>query len=314
MRMEHLQYLIEIGRRHSISAAAQELYLGQTTLSSIVKSAEDELGFPLFYRTHSGVQATAEGDEALSLIGDIHACYEKILQLNAHSNDTAPIPLILSPTVNALLALPLNRMFLEKEPQGNLEFRTVNGDEVGSMIIKNEGNIGVVHFGQPQLESYRAVASRYHIEIEVLLRDQLCLLVREDHPLASRERIAVQDVTHCHFAILPHFDASGDSLATIKSFDNGNLYTIFPNVTLIQEAVRDQNMVAILSRCACAKSQSHYPLRAIQLKDTPRENDIFLCLIHRDERHLHRREKTLAECIRAYFLAEDPAGTLSGTD
>ena len=77
MRMEHLQYLIEIGRRHSISAAAQELYLGQTTLSSIVKSAEDELGFPLFYRTHSGVQATAEGDEALSLIGDIHACYEK---------------------------------------------------------------------------------------------------------------------------------------------------------------------------------------------------------------------------------------------
>lgn len=53
MRIEHLQYLIEINRRHSISAAAQELYLGQTTLSAIVKNAEDELGFPLFYRTHN---------------------------------------------------------------------------------------------------------------------------------------------------------------------------------------------------------------------------------------------------------------------
>ena len=114
MRMEHLQYLIEIGRRHSISAAAQELYLGQTTLSSIVKSAEDELGFPLFYRTHSGVQATAEGDEALSLIGDIHACYEKILQLNAHSNDTAPIPLILSPRSTLYWPCPSTGCFWKK--------------------------------------------------------------------------------------------------------------------------------------------------------------------------------------------------------
>ena len=311
MRMEHLQYLIEIGRRHSISAAAQELYLGQTTLSAIVKSAEDELGFPIFYRTHSGVQATAEGDEALSLIGDIHVCYEKILHLSAHVSDTAPIPLVLSPTVNAILALPLNQMFLEHEPDGNLEFHIVNGDEVGARIIKNEENIGVVHFSESQLESYRAVASRYKIEIEILARDHLCLLVREDHPLASKDHIAVQDVKHCHFAILPHFDASGNSLATIKSFDNRNLYTIFPNVSLIQEAVKSQNMVAILSSHACAISQSAPHLRTVQLEATRRENDIFLCLIHRDESHLHRWERILVECIKAYFLAENPAGTPS---
>lgn len=311
MRIEHLQYLIEINRRHSISAAAQELYLGQTTLSAIVKNTEDELGFPLFYRTHNGVQTTAEGDEALSLIGDINACYEKILQLSAHASGTAPIPLVLSPTVNAILALPLSRMFLEREPEGNLEFYAVEGDEVGTRIIKNEANIGVVHFSQAQLESYRAVASRYKIEIEVLLQDHLCLLVREDHPLASRERIAVRDVNCCHFAILPHFDASGDSLATIKSFDNGNLYTIFPNVSLIQEAVTGQNMVTILSRSACSRVQNSARLRTVQLEDTRRENDIFLCLIHRDESHLHRCEKALVECIRACFPAGDPADTSS---
>ncbi len=311
MRIEHLQYLIEINRRHSISAAAQELYLGQTTLSAIVKNAEDELGFPLFYRTHNGVQTTAEGDEALALIGDINACYEKILQLSAHASGTAPIPLVLSPTVNAILALPLNRMFLEREPEGNLEFHAVDGDEVGARIIKNEANIGIVHFSQAQLESYRAVASRYKIELDILLQDRLCLLVREDHPLASRERIAVQDVKHCHFAILPHFDASGDSLATIKSFDNGNLYTIFPNVSLIQEAVKGQNMVAILSRCACSIGQNSFQLRTVQLEATRRENDIFLCLIHRDESHLHRWERALVECIKAYFLTGDLAGISS---
>lgn len=193
-------------------------------------------------------------------------------------------------------------MFLREEPQGNLEFRMVNGVEVGSRIIKNEGNIGVVHFSKPKLESYRLIASKYQIEIEILLQDHLCLLVREDHPLASRERISVQDVNHCHFAILPHFDTSGDSLATIKSFDSGNLYTIFPNVTLIQEAVREENMVAILSGFACANSQGNGLLRTVQLESTCRENDIFLCLIHRDESRLHRWEKTLVNCIKTHFL------------
>lgn len=305
MRMEHLQYLIEIGRRRSISAAAQELYLGQTTLSTIVKSAEEELGFPIFYRTHNGVKPTAEGEAALCLIGDINACYEKILRLNTGFNAIAPIPLILSPTVNAILPLPLNRMFLERAPSGNLEFRMVTGSEVGGLIIKNAGNIGVVHFGKSGLESYCAIASRYQIQVKVLRQDRLCLLVRRDHPLAKRERVAARDIYDCHFAILPHFEASGNSRTNIRSFGAGNRYTTLPNVTLIQEAVCSQSMVAILSSWACTNSENFANLRTVQLEGIDEDGELFLCLIHRDESHLHHREKVLLQCIREYFQAVD---------
>ena len=81
MRMEYLRYLLEIERHHSISAAAQYLYLSQTTLSATVRRIEEELGFSIFSRTHSGVQATAEGEEALSLIDGSLTRFEEMQML-----------------------------------------------------------------------------------------------------------------------------------------------------------------------------------------------------------------------------------------
>lgn len=44
LKIEHLYYLREISSCRSISAAAKRLFIGQTTLSAIVKSMEEDLG------------------------------------------------------------------------------------------------------------------------------------------------------------------------------------------------------------------------------------------------------------------------------
>ena len=58
MRLEKLQYLLEINRSHSISAAAKNLNLKQTTLSFTIKTIEEELGFTIFKRIPTGVNTT----------------------------------------------------------------------------------------------------------------------------------------------------------------------------------------------------------------------------------------------------------------
>ena len=219
------------------------------------------------------------------------------------SSPSDPIPLILSPSVNAALALPLNQMFLEREPYGNLEFHSVMGDEVGAQIIKNEGNIGITYFSKTYMENYRIIASKYQVEVTPLMKDHLYLLVRQDHPLAHRDLVSMSEVNNCHFAILPHFDASGNSMAYIKYFGSGNRYTTFPNVTLIREAVSSQNMVAILSGYAsgCGSSPDSGDLRTVRLGGTRSENEISLCLIHRSDSNIRYQEKVVIQCIKEYF-------------
>lgn len=61
MKIEHFKYLVEIDKHHTISAAAKALYMGQTTLSSIVKSMEEELGYSIFSENAEGSCSDKKG-------------------------------------------------------------------------------------------------------------------------------------------------------------------------------------------------------------------------------------------------------------
>lgn len=76
MRIEHLEYIVEITRYKSITKAAKHLYIAQPSLSAAVSSIERELGYPLFKRTKEGVVPTAKGqlviDDAKEIINSWH--------------------------------------------------------------------------------------------------------------------------------------------------------------------------------------------------------------------------------------------------
>ena len=309
MRISHLRYLLEIDKHHSISAAAQELYLGQTTLSAILRGLEDELGFRLFNRTRSGVTATSEGEEALILAWDICNCFDAIKKLGEQTGSLqVPVSIATSPTINSALALPLNMMFNEKEPSGNLEFQVMSGEKVGACLVKNEYNIGITYMSERELDSYQKVASRYQIQVDTVMQDHLYLLVNRNTPLARRDSVFADELTNMTFAMLPHFNASEGSIANAKNFGTRNHYTTFSTVALVKQAVLEQNMVALMSGYAVANNHSvdNSQLKALQLLGGGGDGPIHLCLIHQGDSNLRYQEKLVVQCIRDYFANLPP--------
>ena len=61
MTIGQLHYVIEIVKAGSISAAANQLFISRTVLSSAVSRLEDELGRKLFVRTSRGIHLTPFG-------------------------------------------------------------------------------------------------------------------------------------------------------------------------------------------------------------------------------------------------------------
>ena len=72
MKLEHFRYLLEVGRLHSISAAARALHIRQTTVGAIVRSVEEELGYPIFLRAPGGVTAAVPGERSVVLAWEIN--------------------------------------------------------------------------------------------------------------------------------------------------------------------------------------------------------------------------------------------------
>ena len=304
MRIDHLRYLIEIDKQHSISAAAQTLYLGQTSLSTIVKSLEQELGFAIFERTHNGVKTTPEGEDVLSLIWELNCRFEEIMELGTqNSTISQPIPIITSPTINSALALPLNNMFLDQVPYGNLDFQVVSGEDVGPMVIRNDGNIGVTYFGAESLENYRAISNRYQIETDILLEDRLYLLVAKDHPLAKYDSLHCKELEDQHFALLPYYSSQEAAVGYAGILASSNRHTTFSNISIIKRAVLTQKMVALLSGYAIHYNHSvdNSLLKTIALTGTHKKIRLILCLIHRTDSRLSFHEKIVVQCIKNHF-------------
>ncbi len=66
MTLQQLRYLIAVSEHGSINAAAANLYVSQSNLSTAIKELERELGITIFTRSNRGVTLTNDGTELLA--------------------------------------------------------------------------------------------------------------------------------------------------------------------------------------------------------------------------------------------------------
>ncbi len=299
MKLEYFHYLLEVHRHHSISAAARKLHINQTTLSAIIKSAEEEIGFPIFQRTSGGVSATSAGDQFLRLAWEIELQNEKLMDLKQRTTDGAPmVTILLSTSIAGKMAIPLLDRFHQHGLPGNLALEESPSEETALKILNHQANIGIAFLSQAALASLNRRGSNEVISAEILMEDQLKMIVPEEHPLANAEIVSVPYISSCR-------------LATIKPKQNddmilGYMRHVFPSVTCFSRwdpflhAVREQKLVGFVpgftwddEYCAGCK--------LIPIKDTERENKMYLCLLTCKGRKLRRQEEILIQCIKEYF-------------
>ncbi len=306
MRAEHLRYILEIDKEHSISAAAQKLYLGQTTLSTILKGVEDELGFAIFERTRTGVHITPDGEEALSLIREISDSYEDVQRLtHSHASNSQPVNLLVSPSIHCGLAIEVSKRLLKIAPDVNLRFHVLSGEYIGPKIIKSDANIGVTYYDNNVYRAYSMVLSKYQTKAVKIMDEEMYVIVRCDSPFAKRDSVSINELNKVKVAFLPHYNISASALTAEIIQGKDNIYTTYPDVPTIKRAVLSQNCISVLSGYAIKSCTgtgiSSDMFKAIPITGTSGSAGFSMYLMHRDSTYLHYHEKIALKCIEDYF-------------
>ena len=78
MTFQQLQYVLEVYRAGSVSQAAKNLFVGQSSVSLSISNLEKELGYPVFIRSTSGVVLTPRGQEVIEQAARICESYQII--------------------------------------------------------------------------------------------------------------------------------------------------------------------------------------------------------------------------------------------
>lgn len=250
MELRHLRYFVTVAEELHFGRAATRLAIVQPSLSQQIRQLEDELGFPLLYRTKRYVELTDAGKvflaEARQVLTQVREA--KRTAQRAYRGEVGRLVVgYISSSTYDLLPLML-RIYRERFPAVEVALRELTTQEQLRALEEEYIQVGLL----------RLPISAPLIHVEVVRREPIVCVLPEEHPLATRERIAVSLLAQEPFVLQASQRAAGYTAQLLQLCLSSGFS---PNV--IQEVTE---MHTIVSLVAAGMGVSLVPLSAQNIR------------------------------------------------
>ncbi|OCT14452.1 hypothetical protein A8709_26975 [Paenibacillus pectinilyticus] len=225
MKLDQLQYIIEVAKTKSLTMAANNLNVTQSAVSQSIASLESELGLPIFIRSRSGVEPTKEGvsiiQTALEVVTKLQEMKERVLRLSQIMQAelrVASIPGVMSSLVKTV------SNFKNEYPDVSFRITEENSDNTLNAIRQNKVDLGLVGMRGD-------TAKGTGMLFEPIWEGRIVIGVWNNSPLAAKKKItpfelqkyslALYDESYVH-DFLHEFEANYGPLPILFTSNNPN--------------------------------------------------------------------------------------------
>jgi len=115
--LDLIRGFVAVGRRMSITLAAQDLCLTQSAVSRQIRALEETIGVKLLNRGHRSISFTAEGERLFRIADSTVQQLQDAVSALASTRDRLPVTITASIGVTALWILPRLGGFQQRYPQ-----------------------------------------------------------------------------------------------------------------------------------------------------------------------------------------------------
>lgn len=297
MKIEHLEYFIEVVNSKSINKAAKKLYVTQPTVTSIIKSLENDLGFQLIERSHKGVKLTEKGKV-------VFEDAKKIVEMEKnwrHMDEREPeiggnVHITVVPSVTSVV-LKSVAILKKKYPSINIIIHDGRKYNLLDMLEQKIASIGILGYVKEEKNDVYHFRDRSGYYLEELFVDDFCVFISKDHRLAKKDKITIQDFKTLSVAVYAGEDPV--ALYYMKYFKENECYYVNDLNAMMDIALQGE-VAAVCTKLYASRSplvQSGM-LKVIDLK----EFDVTFnyCLLYQSEPSL--TEKIVIDELRRAFL------------
>jgi DNA-binding transcriptional LysR family regulator len=198
MELRHLEHFIAVAEERSFTRAAERLHLVQSTLSVSIRALERELGGQLFERTTHRVRLTDAGSallaEARTALAAVDSARDAVAAVLGGVRGTVHVGIMHSLTLFDLAAM-LTR-YHEAHPQVQIVPHTAIGGSAELVAGVLDGSLDL---------AFAALPGRYPsgLSTRPLAAEALGLACPENHPLARRARVTLEELDGERFVDFP---------------------------------------------------------------------------------------------------------------
>jgi DNA-binding transcriptional LysR family regulator len=193
MEIRQIQYFLSIVDTGSFTAAAEENFITQPSLSKIISALEKELAVSLFDRSKHKVSLTEAGKAFLRHARTQVAKYKDMLvEMDGYktSEDTftvAAIPVLPQYGIANLIA-----QFRDKYPQIHFNLEETNGQNIVPGLLERRFNLGFIRHNYLDHELLNMIE---------ICKDKLLLVVAKKNQYANRTSISLAELANENFIL-----------------------------------------------------------------------------------------------------------------
>src|ERR1700712_3030029 len=187
MDLRQLEAFVAVATELHFGRAAERLYIGQPTLSDLVRRLERELGTPLLTRTTRRVALTGAGPEPLrrakTILDDVAAASNAVKHIAGGDGGTVRVGI--TPPVAPTLAPYLRASFAEHAPAVELRQSQLWLPTLLSAVSDGTEDVAI---------TCGLLAERDGVANEVFCSEPLLVGLRPGHRLAGRSAVSLAEL------------------------------------------------------------------------------------------------------------------------
>lgn len=187
MRIEQLEYVLQVANYGSLLLTAKKINVGQPTLSAAIAGFEKELGRAVFRRTRRGMDLTAFGREILPLV---EKTVDDYYDIRKKAGITTPANLHVYLQATTFTSGVFNETLFHTRsmfPEVSFSLRQGLISDVLHDIADNTASIGLSAALDFNLSRHREYANSLNLRLMPQYNDNLCLFVKSGGNFQSLE-------------------------------------------------------------------------------------------------------------------------------
>ncbi len=193
METRQIQYFLSVVNTGSFSAAADEHYISQSSLSKMIMALEKELAVLLFDRSKRKVSLTEAGEAFLRHARKLDADYKTMLvemngyKSNADSFSVAAIPVLAQYGIATSIS-----QFRDLHPHIHFNLEEVDGLNILPALSERRFDLAFTRHNYLDHEQYASLE---------ICKDKLLVVVSRKNQYANRSSLSLKELTNDNFIL-----------------------------------------------------------------------------------------------------------------
>lgn len=210
-----MKYAVEVAKAGSLNKASEKLFVALPNISRSIKELESDLGITIFERSAKGVTPTVEGTEFINYAKGI---LDQIEQVEEHYKKGPVVKQRFS--VSVPRACYISDAFAEfsksltRDP-AEIFYKETNTKKTINNVLDRDYKLGIIRYSEKFDKSYKAMLEDKGLNYELIAEFKYRLIVSADSPLAVKESISYDDLSH--YIEIAHADLNVPTLPFAKA-------------------------------------------------------------------------------------------------